>query len=458
MPGQLETIRTKLFYGLSRYTKSFPDFSISQKFEMASPRRGDELLREIEASVAREQEYMLYIHLPFCHLECTFCNTAPRKTNGRQQRDYLESLLREIDINGEAGLFEGRKLRCIFFGGGTPTIYSNAALERILDKVRSYATFCDDHNITCEAHPEGLVKNNRLAELGELGIHRISVGSQSFDPRVLHYIDRKSHQAQVAEVVERAKAAGVSINVDMMLGLPGQTLANVREDLDILSDMAPDSIEYMRHEIVNPLAVAIFKRDPDLMVSDDDLFQMVLETAEWMEARGYQHNGCFEEERFFPFRYHWLHETPFIGLGSRSRSYTKSMCYDTHEDLGIYSQLVSKGIPPVARVMRINQTEQMYRSLFLRLQLKRGVDVGEFSARFGETPSEAFPELLNHLSDCGCIEIDDSSIRLTRYGNYFVEDVCCSIIDDAVAKAGYPANYKRLPHSAGARSLRVLAG
>jgi oxygen-independent coproporphyrinogen-3 oxidase len=454
--AQLHTIREKLFYGLSRYTKSFPDFSIDAQFEMASPRRGSALLDEIEASLALDDEYLLYIHLPFCHLECTFCNAAPRKTNGARMREYLETLLAEIDLYGEAGLFEGRKLRCIFFGGGTPTIYSNAALERILDRVRAWATFCDDYDITSEAHPEGLVKNDRLAELAQLGITRISVGSQSFDPVVLRYADRKSHQAQVAEVVERAKAAGLSINVDMMLGLPGQTTDNVQADLDFLAQMMPTSVEYMRHEIVNPLAMAIYREDRGLMVSDDDLFWMVLQTQQWLDDHGYERNGCFVEERFFPFRYHWLAEVPFIGVGARSRSYTKTMCFDTHEALDIYTKLVGRGVPPVARVMRLGPFEQMYRSLFLHLQLARGLDVAAFEARFGRRPQEVFAGLLELLETCGCVTVDDEAIKLTRLGKFFVEDVCCAVIDDAVEQRGYSDAARRLPHAAGHRSLRVF--
>ena len=456
--AQLEILRNKLFYGLSRYTKSFPDFSINEKFEMASPRRGRELLGEIKASLEPDDEYLLYIHLPFCHLECTFCNAAPRKTNGARMREYLEALLNEIDIYGETGVFEGRKLRAIFFGGGTPTIYSNAALERILNKVRSYVTFADEFDITSEAHPEGLVKNDRLAELAQLGITRISCGSQSFDSVVLRHADRKSHEAQVREVVERAKATGLLINVDMMVGLAGQTLANVQEDLDKLETMMPTSVEYMRHEIVNPLAMSILRDDSSLMVSDDELFDMVLMTQQWMDSHGYERNGGFVKEHFFPFRYHWLDEKPFLGVGARSRSYTKSMCFDTHEDLSVYHKLVEKRIPPVARVMRLGHFEQMYRSLFLQLQLARGLEIDRFQRRFGVDPREEFSGLLELLGECGCITVDDEAIKLTTIGKWFVEDVSCRVIDEAVNQAGYSREARRLPHAAGLKSLRVFQG
>jgi oxygen-independent coproporphyrinogen-3 oxidase len=456
--GDLERIRSRLFYGLSKYTKSFPDFSINEKFEMVSPRRSNEMFDEIKKSLADDDEYLLYIHLPFCHLECTFCNAAPRKTNGDQQRRYLSDLLQEIDLHGEKGVFEGRKLRAIFFGGGTPTIYKNESLGQILDKVRSYATFADEYDITCEAHPEGLVGNTRVAELQALGITRISCGSQSFDRRVLELCDRKSHRAQVAEVVGIAKGLGMSINVDMMIGLPGQTLDSVRADLEIVAEMMPSSVEYMRHEIVNPLAMNIYAGDSSLLVPDDDLFAMVIETQAWMQNHGYERNGCFVHERFFPFRYHWLHEVPFLGVGCRSRSYTKHLCFDTHESLEIYHSMVGRRTLPVARVMRLDPVEQMYRSVFLRLQLQEGLDVAEFTERFGRSPTDTFSELFELLEECGCIEVGPETIKLTKAGSFFVEDVCCAVIDDAVKQHGYSTTARRLPHAAGVKSLRVFQG
>jgi coproporphyrinogen III oxidase-like Fe-S oxidoreductase len=220
--------------------------------------------------------------------------------------------------------------------------------------------------------------------------------------------------------------------------------------------MMPSSVEYMRHEIVNPLAMQIYREDAGLMVSDDELFWMVLQTQQWMDDHGYERNGCFVHERFFPFRYHWLDELPFLGVGARSRSYTKSMCFDTHEVLDIYSRLVARSVPPVARVMRLGPTEQMYRSLFLHLQLARGLDLARFEARFGRRPRDVFPDLLERLEAYACVEIDDHAIKLTRLGKFFVEDVCCAVIDDAVAGRGYSEEARRLPHSAGHRSLRVL--
>jgi coproporphyrinogen III oxidase-like Fe-S oxidoreductase len=205
----------------------------------------------------------------------------------------------------------------------------------------------------------------------------------------------------------------------------------------------------MRHEVVNPLAMSLYEANPDLLVKTDELFWMAYHTQMWMEERGYEQNGHFTSEKHFPYRYHWLKETPFIAVGSRSRSYTKTLCYDKHEDLALYFQLIDKGMPPIARYMVLDKKEQMYRSLFLNIQVKEGLCLRAFESRFGETALEVFSPLLKRLTNYGCVSADDSNIKLSRYGRYFVEDVCCFIIDQALKAGEYHRYFKRIPHSSG---------
>jgi oxygen-independent coproporphyrinogen-3 oxidase len=446
---RLSVIRSELFYGLLDYTKNFPDFSIPQRFLLASPSEGTRLLHEIGDSLREEKKILLYIHLPFCSSECVFCNAFPQKASKLSQERYIDSLLKEIEIYSQSGILNRKSVECIYFGGGTPTAFSNRDIQRILSKIEATIDIPEGCNITSEAHPRNLVNNDRIGELSGLGINRISIGCQTFDRRVLELCSRSNSESEAKEIVQQARSLGLSTNIDMMIGLPGQTLEGLRKDLDLLADIAPDSIEYMRHEIVNPLAILLYRNNPDLLVKDDELFWMVYHTQKWMEEKGYEQNGRFESEKQFPYRYHWLKELPFIALGSRSRSYTKTLCYDKHEDPSLYSRLVDKGVFPVARYMALNEKEQMYRSLFLSLQVKKGLDLGTFERRFGKSGLEVFAPLLKQLTEYGCVSADDSSIRLSRFGSYFVEDVCCFIIDHALEGSEYPTRFRRIPHSSG---------
>jgi coproporphyrinogen III oxidase-like Fe-S oxidoreductase len=150
-----------------------------------------------------------------------------------------------------------------------------------------------------------------------------------------------------------------------------------------------------------------------------------------------------------------LHEMPIIAFGPRARSYTSTICYDKHEDLSTYSLMIGKGVPPIGRYISLTKREQMYRSLFLGIQLKSGLDVKMFHARFQENPHLVFGPLLAKLQKCGCIAQDEASIHLTQYGAYFVEDVCDYIIDTALREESN--DLVRAPHSTGRTSSRLNA-
>ncbi len=441
-----------MFYGASNYTKSQPDLFVPHRFQIVAPSRVGAFLETVKESIT-EEEILLYVHLPFCFSECLFCNSFPHHVDKQVQQNYLEHLVKEIDLFSAHGVFDGKKAKCIYFGGGTPTSFPDEDIKRIIDKITSCIDLTENCNITSEAHPATLDNKKRIVELSKIGLKRISIGCQTFDPDVLSLCNRYNTASQVKRIVHTVQDAGLAINIDMMTGLPGQTIASVRNDLDILEGVKPNAIEYIRHEIVNPLVVELYRERPDLVVQDNALFEMVLLTQEWMEKFGYEQNGRYSNDTQWEYRYHWLKEVPIIAFGSRTRSYTKTICYDKHEDLDTYSRLIGKGIPPVGRYIPLTIKEQMYRSLILGLQLKSGVDIKRFYNSYNDYPSRVFNSLLLKLETYGCLEHDDISLKLTKYGAYFVEDICDNIIDTALKEVS--GELVRAPHSEGSKSSRL---
>jgi len=448
----LDIIRRNLFYGSADYTKNQPDLFMPHKFRMLAPSQMDDFADDLKASLP-ESEVLLYVHFPFCFSECLFCNSFPHPANQAVQQEYLQALLREMDILATHGVLAGKKAKGIYFGGGTPTSFSNANLGAVLEKLASMIEFTDGCSITSEAHPATLLVKDRVAGLRAIGINRLSVGCQTFDQDILETCNRKNTAAQLRQIVDTVKSAGLAINIDMMTGLPGQTMASVRNDLETLAAIRPDAVEYIRHEIVNPLVVELYKQNPQLVVDSDTLFAMVCATQEWMAAQGYEQNGSFSNDRQWGYRFHWLKEMPIIAFGSRTRSYTKSICYDKHEELSTYCNIVRKGILPVGRYITLTPKEQMYRSLLLQLQLKDGLDIPQFMRRFGQDPREVFAPMLLKLTEFGCLVNFAETVRLTEYGAYFVEDVCDYITDMALREES--EFLVRSPHSDGGTSARL---
>lgn len=448
----LSKIRNELFYGSSSYTKNQPDLFIPHQFQMLAPSQARSFLDRIIESIP-EREILLYVHLPFCFSECLFCNSFPQKVDRNIQQTYLAYVLKEIDLFAQSGIFEGKKAKCIYFGGGTPTSYPNSDLKLILDRIRSCIELSDTCNITSEAHPQTLDNKSRIFELAEYGFSRISIGCQTFDADVLSLCNRSNTPSQIHSIVTTAHEAGLAVNIDMMTGLPGQTIRKIQSDLAFLEEMRPDSIEYIRHEIVNPLVAELYQSRPELMIDDDTLFEMIYMTQEWMEKNGYEQNGRFSDDRQWAYRYHWLKEMPIIAFGTRTRSTSKTICYDKHEELSNYSRLIDKGLPPIGRYIYLSKRERMYRSLMLGLQIKSGLDSTQFYDRFGEYPRGVFGPLLEKLTDFGCLDSTEGSVRLSRLGAFFVEDVCDLIIDTALREKS--EDLERTPHSGGSRYAPV---
>jgi len=451
----LNKIRNELFYGSASYTKNQPDLFIPHQFHMLAPSQASSFLDTVVASIP-EPEILLYVHLPFCFSECLFCNSFPRKVDKNVQQDYLAHLLKEIELFSKSGIFNGKKAQCIYFGGGTPTSYANSDLKRIIDTIKSCIELSDNCNITSEAHPQTLENKNRIFEMADFGINRLSIGCQTFDPHVLSLCNRSNTPSQIQSIVSAAHEAGLAINIDMMTGLPGQTIEKVQWDLDLLEEIRPDSIEYIRHEIVNPLVAELYKARPELMIDDDTLFEMIFMTQEWMEKNGYEQNGRFSNDKQWAYRYHWLKEMPIIAFGMRTRSSSRTICYDKHEELSNYTRLIDKGLPPIGRYIHLSKRERMYRSLILGLQIQSGVNFKQFHDNFDEKPRDVFGSLLDKLIEFGCLTEDADSIRLSRYGAFFVEDVCDLIIDTALKEKS--EGLERSPHSGGNRYANLAQG
>lgn len=441
-----------MFYGSADYTKNQPDLFIPHKFQMLAPSQMDGFVQELKESLP-ENELLLYVHFPFCFSECLFCNSFPHKVDHAVQREYLQCLLSEMDILASYGVFEGKKAKGIYFGGGTPTSFSNDDLGSVLEKLASIVPRAEGCSVTSEAHPSTLLVENRIEGLRSIGINRLSVGCQTFDQKILGICNRKNTAEQLEQIVDSVKSAGLAINIDMMTGLPGQTMASVRNDLEILTRIRPDAVEYIRHEIVNPLVVELYKNNPHLVVDSETLFEMVCVTQEWMAANGYEQNGRFSDDRQWGYRFHWLKEMPIIAFGSRARSYTKTICYDKHEELLPYMNIVKRGILPVGRYLTLTRKDQMYRSLLLSLQLESGLDVRDFEQRFSQDPLETFSPLFLKLQEFGCLERVNGAVRLTEYGAYFVEDICDYVTDMALKEES--EFLIRTPHSDGGTSSRL---
>ncbi|MCP4289870.1 MAG: radical SAM protein, partial [Gammaproteobacteria bacterium] len=174
----------------------------------------------------------LYIHLPWCVQKCPYCdfNSHRRPVNPRYS-DYVDSLI--ADLRFELGLVEGRVLDSIFIGGGTPSLFPASQINRLLAAVSDLLGCRSGMEVTLEANP-GTLEAGRFAAYREAGVNRLSIGAQSFNARALQNMGRIHGPEQVIHAVSQARAGGFeNINLDLMFGLPGQSLEESRCDVEV---------------------------------------------------------------------------------------------------------------------------------------------------------------------------------------------------------------------------------
>jgi oxygen-independent coproporphyrinogen-3 oxidase len=226
----------------------------------------------------------LYVHLPWCVRKCPYCDFNSYEARGAlPDLEYVDALLR--DLRSEIELARGRAIETIYFGGGTPSLFSAAAIARLLGGLKSAATIAADAEITLEANP-GAVDVARFAAFREAGVNRLSVGIQSFRNEKLHALGRVHDSAQAEAAVAAARAAGfANVNVDLMYGLPGDDVAGAVADLERAVALEPEHVSW--YQLTLEPNTAFERRPPEL--PDDNVVAKIEEQGRaLLAARGYE--------------------------------------------------------------------------------------------------------------------------------------------------------------------------
>jgi oxygen-independent coproporphyrinogen-3 oxidase len=223
--------------------------------------------------------------MPWCVRKCPYCDfnshAAPEVI---PQQQYVDALIEDLAI--DAGAAQGRALGSIFFGGGTPSLFAPDEVGRFLEAARSLLRFAPDIEVTLEANP-GTVEHGRFSGYRDAGINRVSLGAQSFDPDHLRTLGRIHGSGDIARAVDEVRSAGLeNFNLDLMYGLPTQTLQQALADLDAALALEPAHISH--YQLTLEPGTVFYHRPPPLPDSDA-IWQMQLDCQEKLASRGYAH-------------------------------------------------------------------------------------------------------------------------------------------------------------------------
>ncbi len=370
----------------------------------------------------------VYIHIPFCRARCTYCDFNTYAGIGHLYADYVAALETEIKAAGRLAR-DGDRLtaRTIFFGGGTPTVLPLTRLEQILAAGRQAFAVDDSAEISSEANP-GTVDREYLEGLRALGINRLSLGVQSFDPTMLRLLGRLHTADQAVETFRLAHEVGFgNVNLDLIYGLPYQTLDHWEETLQRALALGPEHLSAyaLGLEEGTPLKEQVDRGqhprpDPDLAAD------MYLLAEEMLADAGYRHYEISNWAR--PGREcrhnltYWRNE-PYLGFGAGAHSWFGGRRFWGVLSPEEYIQRVSGGLSTEGGGEEIGRELEMAETVILGLRLDEGVGLEDFAARFDRRLEELYKRELGELTELGLVKVSDGSPRLTQRGRLLANEV-----------------------------------
>jgi len=377
----------------------------------------------------------LYVHLPWCVRKCPYCdfNSHEMRAHARTQgeapaldadleRDYVAALVRDLDT--ALPLVWGRPVRTLFFGGGTPSLFSAASIDALLSQVRARVTLTADAEITLEANP-GTFEARKFADFRAAGINRLSIGVQSFDATHLKALGRIHDAAQARGALEIARSNFDNFNIDLMYALPGQDLAGALADIEAALAFSPTHLSAY-HLTIEPNT--LFHRHPPV-VPDDDAAADMQEAIEARLARaGFIH---YETSAFALPRLESRHNLnywtfgDYLGIGAGAHSKLSLPDRVLRQMRWKHPrEYVEKAAADNA--IQLEQTVGIealpFEFMMNALRLNRGVDLELFEARTS-LPLHAVKKELATAEERGLIERDHLRLRPTLKGQRFLNDL-----------------------------------
>lgn len=373
----------------------------------------------------QERDIGLYLHVPLCRQRCHFCAFYLEIATPARIEAFLSALERELRLYDQQGLLGRRALRSIYFGGGTPTVLPSQQLVALLAKIRSTFSVTPDVEMTIEAHPATVTLDD-LKILADAGFNRLSLGAESMAPQDFIAIGRPGTVNETSQSVENARTAGFSnISLDLMFGLPGQSLASWTATVQSLLALNPTHISCYALTIEDhtKLAQDIAK---GLVSPPDETLQNEMEeaAATVLESAGFTRYEISNYARpGYACRHNLLYWTDgdYLGLGPSAQSYVAGNRFGNIANLDAYAgQLQNNHLPVTDRRILTNE-EQQRDALIFGLRLLKGVP----NNLAGEAPGQR--ETLTQLTASGLIVQENDRIRLTPLGRRFADSVAADL-------------------------------
>lgn len=365
------------------------------------------------------EELGIYIHIPFCKQKCFYCDFCSLANKNEMQGKYVETVINEIkNITHK----EKYTVTTIYLGGGTPSILNPNYIKNILQEIKSSFEILDDAEITIEINP-GTVNEEKLKRYKEYGINRLSIGLQSANDKILKNIGRIHDYKQFEETFFYARKCGFkNINVDLMIGLPTQSIEDVKQTLEKIIQKNPEHISVYSLIIEEGTIIEKLINENKLQLPDEETERIMY----WTVVNELKENGYnqYEISNFSKKTYESKHNTncwkqkQYIGLGTSAHSYLNKKRYSNTNNIEEYIKNIQENNISKNITIHEEQTEEstMNEYMLLGLRMIQGININEFKQKFKIDPTIKYKEILEKLRKENLIQITETSIKLTKQG------------------------------------------
>ena len=386
------------------------------------------LMRPGTLSLAALPPLSLYVHLPWCLRKCPYCdfNSHEWRTDAAgelPEARYLDALC--ADVEAALPLIWGRSVHSIFIGGGTPSLFSPAAIERLVSDLRARLKLVPECEITLEANP-GTFEKDRFRAFRAAGVTRLSIGVQSFNDAHLKVLGRVHNREQALAAVHEAAAAFDTFNIDLMYALPGQTLTQLDEDLDQALALKPPHLS-IYHLTLEPNTL-FAKYPPKGMPEDDDAYAMLDRITERTAQVGLQRYEVSAYAQSDHRCWHNLNYWQFgdylgIGAGAHSKlSFAHRVIRQVrYREPKLYMDQALAG-QAVAQSDEVARKDLPFEFMLNALRLREGFELAQFSERTG-LPLSAIQKALAEAEAKGLVTRDFQRVTPTERGFDFLSDL-----------------------------------
>jgi oxygen-independent coproporphyrinogen-3 oxidase len=390
----------------------------------------------------------LYFHIPFCRRRCGYCDFNTFAGMNQYIPKYVNALCREVEMV-LSQIPDPVATHTIYFGGGTPSLLQANSFGQIFDSVRNQIKVMDDTEISLEANPE-TVSQESIKALHEIGFNRISFGMQSASTQDLRVLDRQHDNQSIVNAIQWSRQAGFEhINLDLIFGIPGQSLASWKRTLELALKLGGDHFSIYSLILEEGTRLKTWVDRGLLENPDDDLGADMYELAmDFLGKRGFQQyeisNWSRNEASQCRHNLQYWRYLPYLGFGAGAHGFWRGVRMENVSLIPDYidhinhadAALFPEG-PAIKHIISYTAWDQLQEHLMVSLRLtQEGVSIPEFTERYHLDMIKAFDQQISRLKRQGLLEIVDNGtrLRLTRRGRLLGNRVFAEFISNPIPK------------------------